>query len=255
MPLPQSFVEATERRIRVRLADEVVADTQRALLLVQYGPGALPTYYIPASDVRPGVLVDEARAPDGRRRWSVVCKRARADAAAWTHENPTGDFAPLEGHVTFSWRTLEWFEEDEQVHVHARDPHKRVDTLRSSRHVQVLLKGELVAESRRPVLLFETYLPVRYYLPFADVRTDLFIASDLVTRCPYKGTARYWSASIDSEVIPDVAWSYPDPIPENPKIKDLVCFFNERVTLVVDGAEAARPDTPWARSARGFSAD
>jgi uncharacterized protein (DUF427 family) len=255
MPLPQSFAEATARRIRVRLADEVVADTQRALLLVQYGHGALPTYYIPASDARPGVLVDETRAPDGRRRWSVVCKRARADAAAWTHENPTGDLAPLEGHVTFSWQTLEWFEEDEQVHVQARDPHKRVGALRSSRHVQVLLKDGLVAESRRAVLLFETYLPVRYYLPFADVRTDMFIASDLVKRCPYKGTARDWSVSIDSEVLPDVAWSYPDPIPENPKIKDLVCFFNELVTLVVDGAEAARPDTPWARSARGFGAE
>src|SRR5579863_9313280 len=88
MPLPQSFVEATERRIRVRLADEVVADTQRALLLVQYGPGALPTYYIPASDVRPGVLVDEARAVDGRRLWSVVCKGARADGAAVDTREP-----------------------------------------------------------------------------------------------------------------------------------------------------------------------
>lgn len=255
MLVPQPFVEPSDRRIRIRLADHVVADTQRALLLVQYGPGALPTYYVPVADVRPGALVDEIRAPDGQRRWSVIAGRARVDGAAWTHSDPTGPFTSLQNHVTFSWRTLDWFEEDEQVHVHARDPHKRVDALRSSRHVQVLVEGVLLAESRRPLLLFETTLPVRYYLPFDDVRTNLFVASDLVTRCPYKGTARYWSVAIGSKMIPDLAWSYPEPIPENPKIRDLVCFFNERVTLIVDGVELPTPDTPWTSSATGLGSE
>jgi uncharacterized protein (DUF427 family) len=120
-----------------------------------------------------------------------------------------------------------------------------VDTLRSSRRVDVRLRGELVASSVRPLLLFETSLPVRYYLPFEDVRSELFVASDLVTMCPYKGTARYWSIRVGDAVVPDIAWSYPDPIPENPKIKDLVCFFNERVDLTVDGVPQERPDTPW----------
>jgi uncharacterized protein (DUF427 family) len=242
MPLPQPFVEPTERRIRVRLGSRVVADSQRAQLLVQYGPGGLPTYYLPLKDVHPDALVDETSSDDGRTRWTVVAGRARAEGAA---SSPPAGMPELDGHVTFSWRQLEWFEEDERVLVHARDPHKRVDTLRSSRNVEVRVEGELVAASVRPLLLFETSLPVRYYLPFEDVRTELFESSDLVTMCPYKGTARYWSVRVGDVVVPELAWSYPDPIPENPKIKDLVCFFNERVDLTVDGVLQERPDTPW----------
>ena len=247
MQLPDPFVEPTQRRIRVRLGAHVIADTHRAKLLVQYGPGGLPTYYVPFSDVRPDVLVDEARDAAGRRRWTVRVGRSVAPAAAWEHPDPTGSFEALAGHVTFSWRALDWYEEDEHVVVHARDPHKRVDTLRSSRRVEVLAGGERVASSVRPLLLFETSVPVRYYLPFEDVRRDLFVASDLVTRCPYKGVARYWSVRVGDTVLPDLAWSYPDPIPEIPKIRDLVCFFNERVDLVVDGQVQERPDTPWSQ--------
>lgn len=245
MQLPSPIVEPTLRRIRVRLAGVVVADTQRAQLLVQYGPGGLPTYYVPLGDVRPGALVDESKDDDGRRRWNVVSGKARAEGAAWTAPAGAGDFPALEGHVTFSWRQLEWFEEDERALVHARDPYKRVDTLRSSRRVEVSASGELLASSARPLLLFETGLPVRYYLPFEDVRSELFVPSDLVTMCPYKGAARYWSVRIGETVLPDLAWSYPDPIPENPKIKDLVCFFDERVDVVVDGIGQQPPETPW----------
>jgi uncharacterized protein (DUF427 family) len=170
----------------VRLGDELVADSICAQLLVQYGPGGLPTYYLPHEDVYPDALVDETIGPDGQRTWAVRAGPKRAEAAAWTHENPTGTMATLAGHVTFSWRQLEWYEEDERVVIHARDPYKRVDTLRSSRRVQVLVAGELVADSIRPLLLFETSLPTRYYLPFGDVRTALLEASDTVTVCPYR---------------------------------------------------------------------
>jgi uncharacterized protein (DUF427 family) len=109
------------------------------------------------------------------------------------------------------------------------------------RRVEVHVAGERVANSVRPVVLYETMLPVRYYLPFVDVRTDLLTASETVTYCPYKGQARYWS----HPAMPDVAWSYPDPIPENPKIRDLLCFYNERVDLTVDGVPQPRPDSPF----------
>ncbi len=247
MQLPQPFVEPTPRRIRVRLGGTVVADTRRAQLLVQYGPGGLPTYFIPRDDVVPDALVAEHPSRSGGRSWTVVAGGTRAEDAAWTHAGATGEFAALEGHVTFSWRQLEWFEEDERVIVHARDPYKRVDTLRSSRQVEVRVNGELVASSIRPLLLFETSLPVRYYLPLDDVRTELLVPSDLVTVCPYKAMARYWSVRVGDEVVPDLAWSYPDPIPENPKIKDLVCFFNERVELSLDGVVQEPPDTPWSQ--------
>ncbi|GAA2110835.1 DUF427 domain-containing protein [Microlunatus panaciterrae] len=249
MELPAPFVEPTQRRIRVRLGDELIADSLRAQLLVRFGPGQLPTYFIPLDDVRPGALLDE-KSTGGHRSWTVVAGRSRAERAAWTHEDPTGDMATLADHVTFSWRQLAWYEEDERVLVHARDPHKRVDTLRSSRHVQVYVGDELVADSIRPLLLFETNLPTRYYLPFADVRTSLLEASDLVTSCPYKGQARYWSLRVGDSFLPAVAWSYPDPITECPKIRDLLCFFNERVRLVVDGVTLEPPDTPWSVASR-----
>jgi uncharacterized protein (DUF427 family) len=245
--IPEPFVEPTARRIRVRLGDQLIADSDRAQLLVQYGPAGLPTYYLPREDVRPDTLVDETTGRAGQRTWSVRAGRKQADAAAWTHEDPTGPMAALADHVTFSWRQLDWYEEDERVIVHARDPHKRVDTLRSSRRVQVFVAGEEVAVSVRPLLLFETGLPTRYYLPFSDVRTELLEASDTVTICPYKGVARYWSLRVGDTFVRDAAWSYPDPIPENPKIRDLFCFFNERVDLVVDGKALERPLSPWSQ--------
>ena len=249
MRLPPVSLEPTQRRIRVRLDGQVVADSNRAQLLIEYGPGRLPTYYLPRDDVHSAALLDEAVGADGRRQWGVSVGRARVEAAAWEHPDPNGPLAALAGHITFSWQLLEWFEEDERVIMHARDPHKRVDTLRSSRRIAVSLEGHQLASSVRPLLLFETHLPTRYYLPFDDVRTELFEPSDLVTICPYKGTARYWSVRVGETVVRDLVWSYPDPVPENPKIKDLLCFFSELVDIVVDGVPLDRPVTHWSQPA------
>ena len=233
-------VKPTPRRIRVRLGDRLVADSDRALLLIQYGPNGLPTYFVPREDVVQDVLTDEVRGPDGQSTWTVHVGHAYATSAAWTHPHPK-----LTGHVTFSWRQLEWYEEDEPVFVHALDPYKRVDTRRSSRLVEIRVGGETVARSIRPLLLFETSLPTRYYLPFADVRPENLVPSCHVTRCPYKGRARYWSVRAGGVLVPDAAWSYPDPIPQIPTVKDLVCFFTERVDLVLDGVPQPRTVSPW----------
>jgi uncharacterized protein (DUF427 family) len=238
-------VEPTPRWIRVRLGTELVADSRRALLLVQYGPEALPrtflpTYFLPADDVRAGVLVDPQE-DDGLTTWTVEAGGRRAVGGAWAHTAPPSPMESLAGLVTFDWRALTWFEEDERLQAHARDPHKRVDVAPSSRHVRVELDGELLAESRRPLLLFETTLPPRYYLPREDVIAELQ-PSDTVSVCPYKGVAEWFSVP----QARDLAWSYPDPIPENPRIAGLVCFLNEKVDLVVDGELQERPITPWA---------
>jgi uncharacterized protein (DUF427 family) len=137
-----------------------------------------------------------------------------------------------------------WFAEDEPLVAHARDPQKRVDVAPSSRHVRVELDGQLLAESTRPLLLFETILPVRYYLPPEDVQVEL-VPTKTVSVCPYKGVARWWSARIGERVADDLVWSYPSPIAENPRIAGLLCFLNERVDLVVDGERWERPVTPW----------
>jgi uncharacterized protein (DUF427 family) len=162
--------------------------------------------------------------------------------------DPPPERDALKGHVTFAWdKGLTWMEEDEEVFVHARDPHKRVDVLRSSRHVRVVIAGETVAETRRPTLLFETSLPTRYYIPPEDVRMDLLQPSSAMTACPYKGTACYWSDRVGDTFKKDVVWTYREPIQENPKIKGLFCFYNERVDLYVDGELQPRPRTPWSR--------
>jgi uncharacterized protein (DUF427 family) len=138
-----------------------------------------------------------------------------------------------------------WYEEDEQVFVHPRDPYHRVDILESSRHVRVSINGEVVAETERPKVLFETGLPPRYYIPPEDVREDVLVESEKNTRCPYKGVASYWSVEAGGERVENLIWYYPEPIPEAARIKGLLAFFNEKVDLEVDGERQERPKTQW----------
>jgi uncharacterized protein (DUF427 family) len=126
-----------------------------------------------------------------------------------------------------------------------------VDILPSSRHVRVVLAGVTIADSRRPRLLLETGLPTRYYLPEQDVRRELLEPTETATRCPYKGQASYWSATIGDRVFKDIVWSYRDPLPACSPIGSLLCFFNERVEAIyVDDERQAVPSTPWS-DARG----
>jgi uncharacterized protein (DUF427 family) len=138
-----------------------------------------------------------------------------------------------------------WFEEDEEVYVHPRDPHKRVDAIPSSRNVRIEVDGVEIANTNRPTLLFETGLPTRYYISRADVRLDLLEPTETMTQCPYKGRAQYWSIKTGEKVHKDFVWSYPFPIPECPKIEKLMAFFNERVDIYVDGELQERPKTQW----------
>jgi len=138
-----------------------------------------------------------------------------------------------------------WYEEDEQVFVHPRDPYHRVDVLQSSRRVRVSVNGEGVAETEQPKVLFETSLPPRYYIPPEDVREEMLTPTAKETQCPYKGVASYYSVEAGGERVDDGVWYYPDPIPEAPKIRRLLCFFNEKVDLEVDGEEQERPRTQW----------
>ncbi len=154
----------------------------------------------------------------------------------------------IKGYLAFYWNRMDaWYEEEEEIFLHPRDPYKRVDVLKSSRHVRVVLPGEIIAESDRPHLLFETGLPPRYYLPEEDVRMDLLEQSESTSICPYKGKAVYWSARIGDEFFEDLAWSYPDPIVECPKIKGLLAFYPERVEEIVVDGEPAEKKTPKKR--------
>jgi len=252
-PRPAAKVEPWPRWVRGFLGGRPVVDSKRVLMLFE--PGRLPVFYFPREDVRTELLT-----PNGRTRTSAhlgsatsfdltVDGRTEQDAA-WTFEHPPQEVEALEGHIGFEWDRLDhWFEEDDEVFVHPRSPYHRVDVLNSSRHVRVELGGVTVAETHRPRLLFETGLPTRYYMPKVDVRMDLLTPTDLRTRCPYKGEAVYWTAEAGGRRYEDVVWSYPAPIPECPKIEGLLCFYNERADIFVDGELQEKPKTKWSTPA------
>jgi len=240
-------IERTERRVRAYFEGRLVIDSKRVLLV--WEPRRLPVYWFPAEDVRMQHLTahrldtgDQA----GTAGWDLEVDGRSAENAAWSYLQPDPDREALRDHLAFYWSKMDaWFEEDDEVFVHPRDPYHRVDVMNSSRHVKVVVEGEVVAETTRPRLLFETGLPTRYYIPKLDVRMDLLEPSDKITACPYKGSASYWSVRAGDHVVRDLVWSYPSPIPECSKIENLLSFFNEKVDIYVDGEVQPRPKTQW----------
>ncbi len=149
----------------------------------------------------------------------------------------------LAGRARFEWDSLDaWFEEDEQVFVHPRDPYTRVDALRSTRSVRIELDGVILAESSSPVLVFETGLPTRYYLNRTEVDFTYLVPTDTVTACPYKGiTSGYWSALLGDTSYSDIAWVYDFPTRQLLSIAGLIAFYDEMVDTFLDGRLLGRP--------------
>ena len=241
-------IERGGKRVRAYLGGELVGDTTEPLLV--WEGRSYPTYYFPVSDVREATLgaVDgSAHSPsrgDGRTFTIRAGGREVRGAALRYEESP---FEELRDAIRIEWNAMDaWFEEDEQVLTHPRDPYTRVDILQSSRHVRVEVDGTTVAESHKPTLLFETGLPVRYYLPKPHVRMDLLTPSETVSHCPYKGEAEWWSVRLGDAVHGDLAWSYRTTLPESQKIVGLVSFFDEKVDVYVDGVRQPRPSTKFA---------
>jgi uncharacterized protein (DUF427 family) len=240
-------VEPGAKRIRAYLGGELVADTIRPLLVweVPY----YPTYYIPAADVRTELLEPDggvARSPSRGEGRTLTLRAGGKEAvgAAVRYEN--SPIEQLRDAIRLDWDAMDaWFEEDEEVFTHPRDPYKRVDILPSSRHVRVHVDGVTIAESASPRLLFETGLPVRYYLPKTHVRMDLLTPTETVSHCPYKGQAEWWSVRLGDTLHEDLAWSYRTPLPESREVAGLVAFYNEKVDIYVDGVRQERPHTKF----------
>jgi uncharacterized protein (DUF427 family) len=240
-------IEDGQKRVRVYLGGEPIADSVNVKLVweVPY----FPVYYFPEGDVRMELLTpagDTDRSPSRGTAEYFDVKSANRIAQHAAYRYPDSPVEELRGLVAFRWNAMDgWFEEDEEVFVHARDPYTRVDILASSRHVQVVIDGVEVADSSHPTLLFETGLPVRYYLPKLDVRMDLLTPTSTHTACPYKGTADYWSVTIGDVVHEDLVWGYRTPVHESAKIAGLVSFYNEKVDIYVDGELQPRPVTKF----------
>jgi uncharacterized protein (DUF427 family) len=262
--------EPIGKRIRAVLDGKTVVDSTRAALV--WEPRRIvPSYAVPADDVRgdlapatAAATADDA-ADDAGARVPALSSRPvldpsvpftvhtadgqAVDVRARDLDRPGAGFRPadpdLAGFVILDFRAFDaWYEEDEPNVGHPRDPFHRIDVLPSSRHVHLELDGHVLADSSRPMMLFETLLPVRCYVPREDIRAELS-PSDTRTYCAYKGQASYWSATLDGKIIPDIAWTYQQPLHDAARVRDLVAFFDERIDVSLDGERRERPITPW----------
>jgi uncharacterized protein (DUF427 family) len=222
-PFDEMTYYPISRWIRGRRGADTIVDSRRAVLVWEPGH-KVPIYAFPREDVS---IVSDDPAAEGVREF---------------------DDPDLEGYVTIAWDALDrWYEEDEEVFIHPRDPFVRVDALKSSRHVRVEREGHLLAESDTPVLVFETGLPTRYYLKPSDLDDSLLEDSELETGCPYKGYASYRDVVIDGRRHPNLFWYYRSPFAEVSPVKDLLAPYSERVDLFVDGELQERPAGPLGR--------
>jgi len=256
--------EPTPRRVRARLAGRTVVDSTRAVLVWE-PRRLLPAYAVPAGDVDAPIepdpgdlpadpggtrltdvgdrLVLDPRVPFGVHTADgepVLVRAGDRTAAGFRLADPD-----LAGYLLLDFAGFDaWYEEDEQRFAHPRDPYHRIDVLPSSRHVRLERDGVLLASSAGPRLLHETMLPVRYYLPRHDVLVPLR-DSGTRTWCAYKGEASYLSAEVGGELVPDLLWTYPEPLVDAAPVRGLVSFFDERLDVVLDGVRLERPNTPW----------
>ena len=246
--------EPTEKRIRVLLGDHVLVDTTGAMLVWE-PMRIVPSYAVPVAELHGELAPDaETTTDDGRLLhpgipFAVHSTPGTSNTVrAAGLERPAAAFRPddpdLAGLAVLDFKAFDtWLEEDDRVVSHPRDPYHRIDVRPSSRHVRVELNGQLLAESSRPSLLFETNLPTRFYFPAEDVVESLR-PSDKLTYCAYKGEASYLS----HDDLPNLAWCYRDPLPGAVQIKGMVAFYDDLVDVTVDGVLRERPDTVISRT-------
>jgi uncharacterized protein (DUF427 family) len=201
MPERVSYIEPFRRRVTATRDGRTVVESERALLL--HRPGQPPALAFPPGDV------------DG---------------------TATDDCVEAPGFVTLPWDSVDaWFEEDEQMFGHVRNPYHRVDSLRSHRPLRVEASGHTLVDTTETMVVYETALEPCLYVDPEHVRAEL-TESTTRTYCPYKGAATYWNATVDGlgVVLADIAWSYEDPLPESARLRHLLSFDDQKVSVVHD---------------------
>jgi len=242
------FTMPSPKRLRIKVGDIVVADTINALVMQE--SDHLPVYYFPMKDVHEEFLMASATTTESpfkgtATHYSMNTGVTLVEDAGWRYLEPVEGCPPIADYMAFYWNKMNhWYEEDEEIFVHARDPFRRVDCQPSSRHVEIVVDGEMVANSRRATFVFETGMPTRYYLPIADTRLDLLAPSRYISRCPYKGISSWYHVTVKGKRHENMVWYYADPVHEAERIKGLVSFYNEFVDhILVDGVEQPKPMT------------
>jgi uncharacterized protein (DUF427 family) len=249
------YFEDSPRRVRVTFGGETVAASDRMKLL--HESNHLPVYYFPVEDVHDRWLErsdhsTHCPAKGEASYWSVRVGDRIAENSMWSYQDPREDAPWLRDYAAFYWDKMDhWFEEEEEIFVHPRDPYHRVDVMEGSKHARVSVRGEPIVDSRRPLVLFETGLPPRYYVPEDDVRMELLVPTDTRTKCPYKGEATYWSVKAPDGIEEDLVWCYREPLRVVGEIAGHLAIFNERADFEIDGVAVERPETPFSKSIRG----
>jgi uncharacterized protein (DUF427 family) len=248
--------EPLERRVRALAGPETVIDSTRAILVWEPGR-VVPSYAVPAEDI--GAALSPApgsgdQPPPVLHPGVPFAVHTAAGEPVTIGDRAGAGFrladADLDGYVVLDFRAYDaWYDEDERIHGHPRDPFHRVDVRRSSRPVRIEVGGEAVAESTSARFVAETSLPLRFYVPREDVRLEL-VPSDRRTYCPYKGHASYWSVDAGGRPRPDLGWSYEEPLPDAVALEGLVAFWDERVDVFLDGRQRPRPGGPIASALR-----
>ncbi|MEM7326952.1 MAG: DUF427 domain-containing protein [Actinomycetota bacterium] len=232
-PQHKLLFTAFPRRIRATLNDRTVVDSERVMLL--HESNIFPVLYIPKDDVDMDLLTltdHSTHCPfkGDASYWTITVGDAVEENAAWSYETPIDGAAWLAGYVAVEWGRMDrWFDEDDEIFGHIRDPYHRVDARPSSRHIEVRIGGHLVAETTSPFVVSETGGDNRLYIPPADVRTGAFTRSETTTHCPHKGNTVYYSHRETGTA--DVAWSYPAPLEEATRVAGYWCFDGPNVEI------------------------
>lgn len=268
--VPELSFEPVPMRLRAFVGDALALDTLRGVLI--WEPRRIvPVYAVPADDLLleveptdpppeppdlasiPAMLGPEDFEPHTTDGVTVdlVNGSGRLARAGFRPNDP--DLADL---VVLDFSVFDrWLAEDEELLGHPRDPFKRIDVLSSHRHVEVSLGDTVLASTDRAQLLLETHLPVRYYVPADDVRSDLLVTSGTISTCAYKGNATYFATADGRSEGRDIGWVYRAPLDDAARVRDHLAFWNERTDVRVDGELQRRPVTPWSTPAEQREAD
>src|SRR5664279_1135782 len=263
--LPQLRYQSTQKRVRARLGDAAVADSRKAMLIWE-PMRVVPSYALPETDITADLVGAPAGPPTEYRPvgfgadspplldpsipfavHTAAGEPLTLRTAGGTHEAAGFRLADpdLTGYVILDFAAFDCWEEDEPIVSHPRDPFHRIDVRRSSRPVRIEHNGVVLAASDRAQLRFECIFPmIRFYLPRPDVRVELRPGT-LATACAYKGHATHYTAVVDGTELPNIAWSYEQPFDDALQVKGLICFYQERLDLVLDGQPVERVRTPW----------
>lgn len=245
--LPALRVLATPKRLRAKVGEVVVVDSVDAALVWE-PRRVVAEYAVPEADVGAELVAFDAEPVDldalppflGPGRFGLhttdgepLSLRVGEDVLQGVAFRPSDP--DLGGRIVLDFEAFDWVEEEQAVIGHPRDPFHRIDVLPTSRHITVERDGTVLADTTHAMMLLETNFPPRWYLPTEDVRTDLLVPSDAHTTCAYKGVASYQSLSDAGTEVADIVWSYPEPFLDATHVRDLLCFYPDKVDLSVDG--------------------